>query len=79
MPSPKTSEVRSYRGSDGVAEVDGPGSLLEIETQILIAQSLGYLQTEDSERLLQLSAEVSRILHGLIAALPYPSNRERRA
>lgn len=55
------------------------GSLLEIETQILIAQSLGYLQTEDSERLLRLSAEVGRILHGLIAALPNPSNRERQA
>jgi four helix bundle protein len=51
------------------------GSLLEVETQILIAVSLGYLRPEESEQLLQLSAEVGRILHGLLSALPHSLDR----
>jgi four helix bundle protein len=46
------------------------GSLLEIETQISIAQDLGYLQPEYCERLLHQSAEVGRVLNGLIRSLP---------
>src|SRR5579862_4098007 len=37
------------------------GSLLEVETQILIAQNLEYIQTEHGEHLLQASAEIGRI------------------
>jgi four helix bundle protein len=54
------------------------GSLLEVETQILIAESLGYLRQEESAELLGLSAEVGRILHGLISALPH-NNGDLRA
>ena len=44
-------------------------SLLEVETQILIAQDLGYVPREHGERLLQQSAEVGRVLNGLISSL----------
>ena len=45
------------------------GSLLEVETQILIAQNLEYIQTEHGEHLLQASAEIGRILNGLMTSL----------
>ena len=45
------------------------GSLLEIETQISIAQSLGYVPQESCEPLLRQCAEVGRILNGLITSL----------
>ena len=47
------------------------GSLLEAETQISIARELGYLEREDSERLLHKSGEVGRVLNGLMASLPH--------
>lgn len=46
------------------------GSLMEVETQILIARELGYLEPDESENLLSLSAEVGRILNGLLNSLP---------
>jgi len=46
------------------------GSLLELETQILIAQNLGYFSREESELLLSRSDEVGRILGGLMKSLP---------
>ena len=42
------------------------GSLVEIETQIKIAQDLAYLSTDQAERLLSKAAELGRILNGLI-------------
>ena len=45
------------------------GSLSELETQVLIARNLGYTENEDLDHLLSLSAEVGRILNGLIASL----------
>jgi four helix bundle protein len=44
------------------------GSLAEIETQLTIAQNLGYLSAKQSETLLSEAAEVGRILNGLIAS-----------
>jgi len=41
------------------------GSLLELETQILIAQQLGYLPAEQVQNLLDRAAEAGRILNGL--------------
>jgi four helix bundle protein len=38
------------------------GSLLELETQILIAQQLGYLPIEQMQNLLDRAAEAGRIL-----------------
>ena len=45
------------------------GSLTEIETQILISRDLGYLESQVSEKLLDATAEVGRMLNGLLAAL----------
>src|SRR5579863_8160198 len=45
------------------------GSLMEVETQILISQELGYLERYQSEQLLGASAEVGRILNGLLNSL----------
>ena len=45
------------------------GSLLEVETQIVIAGNLGYLTREQSGNLLKRTIEVGRILNGLIGSL----------
>jgi four helix bundle protein len=45
------------------------GSLLEIETQLLIARNLKYITASDSERLLKSTEEVGRVLNGLIGSL----------
>jgi four helix bundle protein len=45
------------------------GSLAEIETQILIAKDLDYLNEIDMNYILNLSAEVGRVLNGLLASL----------
>ena len=45
------------------------GSLSEAETQILIARNLSYVSDEDLNTLLELSAEVGRILNGLLTSL----------
>jgi|SRR2546428_13912193 four helix bundle protein len=45
------------------------GSLLELETQILIAQQLGYLPAEQVQNLLDRAAEAGRILNGLLGSL----------
>ena len=44
------------------------GSLSELETQVLIAEKLSFLQKSDAADLLDLAAEVGRILNGLIAS-----------
>ena len=44
------------------------GSLVEIETQLMIAESLGDLPTPQSNTLLEKTAELGRILNGLIAS-----------
>jgi four helix bundle protein len=46
------------------------GSLMEIETQILIAERLGYVDSTKSVPLLERTAEVGKILNGLLRALP---------
>jgi hypothetical protein len=38
---------------------------LEVEAQILIARELGYVEHDESENLLAVTAEVGRILNGL--------------
>jgi four helix bundle protein len=45
------------------------GSLMEMETQVLLAQDLGYLDREKSSKLLQHTAEVGKVLHGLLRSL----------
>ena len=45
------------------------GSLLELETQILIARKLEYLDDFESKRLIALTSEVGRLLNGLVNSL----------
>jgi four helix bundle protein len=45
------------------------GSLLEMETQIVIASNLGYISRSNADRLATTSGEVSRLLHGLMQSL----------
>ena len=45
------------------------GSLFEAETQILLAQRLGYISSEQVELALATSSEVGRMIRGLISAL----------
>jgi len=42
------------------------GSLLELETQILIGRKLGYLDDTEGKRLTTLASEVGRLLNGLV-------------
>jgi four helix bundle protein len=44
------------------------GSLLELETQIIIAQELDYLSRSAAKQLLSLTAEVGRMLNGFLRA-----------
>jgi four helix bundle protein len=45
------------------------GSLAEVETQIQIARSLNYLEQDQTETLLNATAEIGRMLNGLLSAL----------
>ncbi len=45
------------------------GSLLEMETQLLIARNLRYIDQDAFDALLNQSGEVSRMLHGLIQSI----------
>ena len=58
------------------------GSLAEIETQLMVAQNLGYLRPEQNGVLLGEAAELGRILNGLIASIKRAAggcSRERDA
>lgn len=44
------------------------GSLFEVETQIMIAEGLGYLTRAQGEEILCKTAEVGRLLNGLMKA-----------
>ncbi len=45
------------------------GSLVEVETQILISERLGYLGPSQSVNLLKRSTEIGKILNGLLRSL----------
>jgi four helix bundle protein len=45
------------------------GSLLEVQTQLLIAEELQYIGKEEAERLLRLAEAVGRALSGLINSM----------
>jgi four helix bundle protein len=56
---------REFRYFLGLAR----GSLLEMETQVVIAENLGYLSKDEARQLALVSGEVSRLLHGLMQSL----------
>jgi four helix bundle protein len=45
------------------------GSLLETETQLIIATRLGYLASKDTDTLLELTTEVGKLINGLMRSL----------
>jgi four helix bundle protein len=45
------------------------GSLLEVETQLIVAQRLGYMDSSETDELLELTNEIGRITNGLIRSL----------
>ena len=45
------------------------GALVEVETQLLIAQNLNYFSAEQGQQLLNEAADVGKILNGLIASI----------
>jgi four helix bundle protein len=45
------------------------GSLVEVETQLLIAQNLAYFTPEHGKQLLDKAAELGKILNALIASI----------
>jgi four helix bundle protein len=45
------------------------GSLAEVETQLLIAINLGYLEKPDVSHIMELIARVGKLLHGLLSAI----------
>lgn len=45
------------------------GSLVEVETQLMVAQNLAYFTPEHGKQLLNKAAELRKILNGLIGAI----------
>src|SRR5205807_10222786 len=45
------------------------GSLVEIETQLMIAENLGYLTPDQTRPLLDQASELGKVLNGLIASI----------
>jgi four helix bundle protein len=52
------------------------GSLLEIETQLVIAQNLRYIEKNKADDLLASSGEVFRLVNGLLSSLDNASNKK---
>jgi len=46
------------------------GSLCELETHVLVARDLGFMETLETDALLERSEEVGRIIRGLLKSLP---------
>jgi four helix bundle protein len=68
------SNIAEGQGRYGAAEFrhflrQANGSLMELETQLLIAERLDYITPEEANKLLNDAAEVGKILNGLIASL----------
>jgi len=45
------------------------GSLMEVETQLRIANDLGFLSARDLECMLKTTAEIGRVLYGLLQSV----------
>jgi four helix bundle protein len=53
------------------------GSLLELETQILIGQRLTYLNDQGADSLIKISAELGRMLNSLIQSIRVRESTQR--
>ena len=49
------------------------GSLREVETQILIAERLHYINVADRQRLFDTATEIARLINGLSRSLQRPT------
>jgi four helix bundle protein len=45
------------------------GSLMEIQTQLIIAKNLGYINSDKFDAITEMSEEVGKIIHGLIKSI----------
>lgn len=45
------------------------GSLMELETQAILARELGYWKNDEADEILELAARVGRLANGLVASL----------
>jgi four helix bundle protein len=68
------SNIAEGQGRRGKAEFrhflrQASGALMELETQVMIAERLCYISPESASHVLHGSAEVGRILNGLINSL----------
>jgi four helix bundle protein len=68
------SNIAEGRGKSSTGEFQqflyhARGSLAEVETQLLIAINLGYLDKPDVSHIMELIARVGRLLHGLLSAI----------
>ncbi len=55
------------------------GSIYEVQTQLILAEDLGYASPQDVAPVGELLDECSRVLQGLIASLKQTSNKDRAA
>ena len=53
------------------------GSLLELETQIMIAERLSYLSREKFQTLTQAASKIGRMLNALIDSIRRPEKNDR--
>lgn len=58
---------RSSRKDMNVFLCHARGSVHELETQLLIAEKLGYMKPSDAAEVMSTIAEVARMLNGLIS------------
>ena len=68
------SNIAEGQGRHGAAEFrhflrQASGSLMELETQVMIAERLCYISAEQANPILSNSAELGRVLNGLLNSL----------
>jgi four helix bundle protein len=68
------SNIAEGQGRRGVGEFRHflhlpAGSLMELETQLLIAERLSYISSDEAAKQLTAAAELGKILNGLIGSL----------
>jgi four helix bundle protein len=52
------------------------GSVFELQAQIIIASDVGYLEESTAKSLVKRTAEIARMLSGLVRYLDRPPNRQ---
>ncbi len=60
---------RGYDGQFRQFLGNAQGSLLELETQVVLSSRLGYVDSDREREILKMTAEVGRLLNGLRSSL----------